>query len=84
MVRSPNKGSRVDRERLADQHVGKRLRLIRTELGVSLEELARRSGISVNYLAKYEAGERRMSPLVLSEMSDALRVGIDEFFYGLD
>lgn len=84
MVRSPNKGSRADRERNADRHVGNRLRIIRTELGVSLDELSRRSTISPGYLAKYEAGTRRMSPLVLSEMSDALGVGIDEFFYGLD
>jgi transcriptional regulator with XRE-family HTH domain len=84
MVRSPNKGSRADRQRNADKHVGNRLRVIRTELGVSLDELARRSKISVASLAKFETGERRMSPLNLSEMSDALRVGIDEFFYGLD
>jgi transcriptional regulator with XRE-family HTH domain len=84
LVRSPNKGSRADRERDADRHVGNRLRLIRTELGVSLDELSRRSKISATHLAKCEAGERRMSPLVLSEMSDALGVGIHEFFYGLD
>jgi transcriptional regulator with XRE-family HTH domain len=84
MVRSPNKGSRADRERETDKHVGNRLRLVRTELGVSIDELSRRAGISAKYLVKYEAGERRMSPLVLAEMSDALRVGIDEFFYGLD
>ena len=84
MVRLPHRGSRADRERQTDRHVGQRLRLLRTELGVSLDELARRSSISTGHLAQYEAGERRMSPLVLSEMSDALRVGIDEFFYGLD
>jgi transcriptional regulator with XRE-family HTH domain len=84
MVRSPNKGSRANRERLADQHVGNRLRIIRTELGVSIDELSHRSGISAAQLTKFESGERRMSPLVLSEMSDALHVGIDEFFYGLD
>ncbi len=84
MVRLPNKGSRADRERIADQHVGNRLRIIRSELSVSIDELSRRSGISAARLAKFETGERRMSPLVLSEMSDALHVGIDEFFYGLD
>jgi transcriptional regulator with XRE-family HTH domain len=84
MARSPNKGSRADQEREVDKHVGRRLRLIRTELGVSLDELSRRSKISATHLAKYEDGERRMSPLVLAEMSNALAVGVDEFFYGLD
>jgi transcriptional regulator with XRE-family HTH domain len=84
MVRSPNKGSRAQRERDADSHVGHRVHIIRTDLGISLEELARRTGISGKILEQYETGARRMSPLVLSELSEALGVEITEFFYGLD
>jgi transcriptional regulator with XRE-family HTH domain len=84
MVRSPNKGSRAQRERDADKHIGNRIKVIRTDLGIGIDELARRTGISDKVLEQYETGTRRMSPLVLSELSEALGVEIGEFFFGLD
>jgi hypothetical protein len=46
----------LDLEMALDRLIGRRLRAIRTELGLSLPELATRTGFDPNELAEHETG----------------------------
>jgi transcriptional regulator with XRE-family HTH domain len=63
-----------------DRHVGERIRVRRTELGLTQEELARQLGISYQQVQKYETGANRISAGRLYEIAEELRVGVACFF----
>ena len=63
-----------------DMHVGQRLRMRRTLLGMSQEMLAERLGISFQQLQKYEKGSNRLSASRLFELSRMLDVPVSYFF----
>jgi len=63
-----------------DQHVGKRLRLRRSLLDLSQDELARRLGLTAQLIQKYEAGETRISASRLYDVATQLAVPITWFF----
>lgn len=63
-----------------DIHVGKRLRLKRTILGMSQEELAKTLGITFQQVQKYEKGVNRISSSRLFDIAQALSVDIAFFF----
>jgi transcriptional regulator with XRE-family HTH domain len=63
-----------------DMHVGQRLRMRRTLLGMSQEMLAERLGISFQQLQKYEKGSNRLSASRLFELSRMLDVPVSFFF----
>jgi transcriptional regulator with XRE-family HTH domain len=66
-----------------DVHVGKRIRMRRLYLGMNLETLANRLGLSFQQIQKYEGGANRVSASRLSAMADILGVPIAFFFDGL-
>jgi transcriptional regulator with XRE-family HTH domain len=63
-----------------DVHVGARLRLRRTLLGISQTALAEAIGLTFQQVQKYEKGVNRVSSSRLVDMANALDVEIPYFF----
>ncbi len=63
-----------------DIHVGKRLRLKRTILGMSQEELAKNLGITFQQVQKYEKGVNRIGSSRLFDIAQVLGVPVSFFF----
>jgi transcriptional regulator with XRE-family HTH domain len=63
-----------------DEHVGRRLRLRRTLLGLSQEKLGEAVGITFQQLQKYERGANRVSASRLYHLSLVLGVPLAYFF----
>jgi transcriptional regulator with XRE-family HTH domain len=63
-----------------DLHVGQRLRMRRTLLGLSQGELARSVGLTFQQIQKYERGVNRIGASRLAEFAIALRVPPGWFF----
>lgn len=59
-------------------HLGHRLRRRREKLGLTLSELAERTGVSRRYLTDAEAGRANLSVLKLAALAGALRIGLGE------
>jgi transcriptional regulator with XRE-family HTH domain len=63
-----------------DVHVGPRIRLRRTLLGISQAALAEAIGLTFQQVQKYENGTNRVSSSRLVDMANALDVSIPYFF----
>ena len=63
-----------------DVHVGKRLRLRRTLLGMSQERLGERLGLTFQQVQKYERGANRIGSSRLFELGQILDVPVSFFF----
>jgi transcriptional regulator with XRE-family HTH domain len=63
-----------------DVHVGARIRLRRTLLGISQEKLAEAIGLTFQQVQKYEKGANRVSSSRLADLANALDVEISYFF----
>ncbi|MFV9635979.1 helix-turn-helix domain-containing protein [Mycobacterium neumannii] len=61
-----------------DARVRRRLRELRTQHGLTLEEVARRSNIDVSTLSRLESGKRRLALDHLPRLAAALSVSTDE------
>ena len=66
-----------------DTHVGTRVRLRRTLLGMSQEKLGEALGLTFQQVQKYERGSNRISASNLYEIARTLKVSIAWFFEGL-
>lgn len=71
------------RTRRIDQHVGERIRLRRTERGLTQEQLAEALEVSYQQIQKYETGANRISAGRLFELAHKLGVEVGFFFEGL-
>lgn len=60
--------------------LGKKIRRMRKEQGLSQEALAYESGIDRAYLGKIERGEKNITVLKLFQICDTLEVSIRELF----
>jgi len=67
-----------------DLHVGKRLRLRRTILGMSQEAIGNAIGVTFQQVQKYERGVNRMGSSRLFEFSKILSVPVSYFFEEMD
>ena len=67
----------------ADVHVGTRIRLRRTMLGMSQEKLGEALGLTFQQVQKYERGANRVGASRLWEMSRVLDVPVSYFFEDL-
>jgi len=67
-----------------DVHVGERIRLRRTVLRLTQQDLAQRIGISFQQLQKYERGSNRVSASRLFDIATQLNVPISFFFDDMD
>lgn len=63
-----------------DEHVGRRLRLRRTLIGMSQEELGKQLGLTFQQIQKYEKGANRISASRLVEIGRVLGVTPVFFF----
>jgi transcriptional regulator with XRE-family HTH domain len=63
-----------------DASVGRRLRLRRNELGLSMAALGEKTGVTYQQIQKYESGTNRISAGVLYVMSKELGVPVTYFF----
>jgi transcriptional regulator with XRE-family HTH domain len=63
-----------------DYYVGERIRVRRTELGLTQEDLARQLGISYQQVQKYETGANRINAGRLYEIANELAVSVAYFF----
>lgn len=63
-----------------DEHVGKRLRVRRSLLGLSQEKIAEQLGITFQQVQKYEKGTNRVSAGRLYQLSKILSVPVSFFF----
>lgn len=67
-----------------DEHVGERIRHLRTTLGLTQEQLASALGISYQQIQKYETGANRVSAGRLYEIAMELDVEPSFFFADVD
>lgn len=65
-----------------DIHVGRRLRLKRTILGMSQESVGKQIGVTFQQIQKYERGINRMGASRLFDFAKALGVPVSYFFEG--
>ncbi len=63
-----------------DQHVGSRVRLRRTLLGMSQEKLGNAVGLTFQQIQKYERGANRIGASRLYDMARVLDVQVQFFF----
>lgn len=63
-----------------DVHVGSRIRLRRTMLGMSQEKLGESLGITFQQIQKYEKGTNRVGASRLQNISNILNVPVSFFF----
>lgn len=63
-----------------DGHVGQRLRLRRTLMGLSQEKLGEAIGLTFQQVQKYERGANRISAGTLYRLGQVLGVRVDYFF----
>ncbi|MCH1426201.1 MAG: helix-turn-helix domain-containing protein [Alphaproteobacteria bacterium] len=71
---------RITNNNAIDMHVGKRVRLRRTLLGMSQEQLGTELNITFQQLQKYERGGNRISASRLWDIGQILDVPISYFF----
>lgn len=74
------KGLLVDIEQRLNQLVGGRLRERRTEAGLTLKQLANRTGLSVSLISQIELGKSAASMSTLHKLATALQVKMTFFF----
>lgn len=67
-----------------DVHVGARIRLRRTMLGMSQEKLAEKLGVTFQQVQKYERGLNRVGASRLWDMSQVLETSVGFFYDNLD
>lgn len=65
------------------EEVGKKIKTIRNEQGLSQEKLALKAEIDRTYLAGAEQGKRNISLKSLEKIVNALDVSFEEFFKGI-
>lgn len=63
-----------------DQRIGERIRLRRTELGLTQDQLAAALGVSYQQIQKYENGANRISAARLWQIGRRLEVPVGWFF----
>ena len=66
-----------------DIHVGKRVRLRRTLLGISQEKLGKAINLTFQQVQKYERGTNRIGSSRLYQLSQVLDIPVSYFFDGL-
>ena len=74
---------RVTNNNAVDVHVGKRVRLRRTLMGMSQEQLGASLNITFQQVQKYERGTNRISASRLYELGRILDVQVSYFYEGM-
>ena len=61
-------------------NIGKKLQLIRTNLGLSQEQVALRAGITTTYYGQIERNLKKPTIPVVEKICGALNISLEEFF----
>lgn len=80
VVENAERSDRESRPSVIDIHVGSRIRLRRTMLGMSQERLGNALGLTFQQVQKYERGTNRVGASRLFDISRILDVPIAYFF----
>ena len=83
MVATADVGDKESRASPIDTHVGARIRLRRTLLGMSQEKLGESLGLTFQQVQKYERGVNRVGASRLFDLSRVLDVPVSFFFDGM-
>lgn len=83
MAGEMSKSRRSTEELLVDRHVGQRLRLRRTLVGLSQTELGHSVDLTFQQIQKYEKGASRIGASKLARIAKVLGVPISFFFDGI-
>lgn len=67
-----------------EQQLGMRIRFLRKEKKMSIEDLALEAEINKNYLGDLENGRRNPTIRVLEKIAKALEINLSELFRGLE
>jgi len=67
-----------------DSHIGKRLRLRRTMMGLSQDAVAKAVGVTFQQVQKYEKGTHAMNATRLLEFARFMGVSVSYFFEGIE
>lgn len=62
------------------QQIGKRIRVLRRQAGLTQSELAEKSGLSDNFIGLIERGERQLTVPTVQKLAKVLDVKLSEFF----
>jgi transcriptional regulator with XRE-family HTH domain len=60
--------------------IGRKIRELRQQAGLSQERLAEMVGVSFQQLQKYESGHTTLNVLKIQQIADALKVPVTDFF----
>ena len=71
---------RSDQDKRVDAHVGRRLRLRRTLMGMSQQKLGEAVGLTFQQIQKYERGTNRIGASRLYQIAGVLDVPVSFFF----
>lgn len=87
VTEQPAKACRGRRRRIGgphpvDTHVGERIKLRRTLLGMSQSNVAEKLGITFQQFQKYERAGNRISASMLYQIAEALDIPVSFFFDG--
>lgn len=63
--------------------LGKRIRVLRLQTGLSQEKFALRIGMDRTYFASVEAGKRNIAIVNIKKIADGLEVSLSDLFQGL-
>jgi transcriptional regulator with XRE-family HTH domain len=79
-MNKPGRRQKSDKPNPVDVHVGSRVRLRRTLLGMSQEKLGDALGLTFQQVQKYERGANRVGASRLYDLSRVLEVPVSYFF----
>ncbi len=65
------------------QHLGNRIRQLRSQTGLSQEKFALKIGMDRTYFASVEAGKRNIAIRNIQKIADGLGVTLSELFEGI-
>ena len=74
------KGLLIDLETRLNSEVGRRIRERRKDRGLTLKQLANRTGLSVSLISQIELGKSAASMSTLHKLATALQVKMTHFF----
>ncbi|MEM6439866.1 MAG: XRE family transcriptional regulator [Pseudomonadota bacterium] len=84
LEQDPHGGRAPRRERVLEAALGRELRALRRQQGLTVAELAAKSGLSGGMLSKIENGQASPSLTTLQTLAEALSAPITAFFRGLE
>lgn len=72
-----------ERDKIINQKIGKRLKILRNQTGISRKYLGRLVGVSYQQIMKYEDGTNGISAVRLQQFSQIFNVRL-EYFHGVN